>query len=121
MDDSEPELTPRIRGVHRIPGAARLAEGEARKVLLENENGEPPVEVALCRVNGRIFAVDSLCPHEGGRLAAGPLAEGRYLSCPLHLYKFDPATGESIGIECDPARTYEVREVDGDVEVTLTL
>ncbi len=120
MDDSVDDLAgTEEREVHRIPGAANIREGEARKVLLQRAEDEPPIEVALCRVEGRLFAVDSLCPHEGGRISAGPLVEGRYLSCPLHLYKFDPASGAAIDVPCPPARTYSVREVDGVVEVTV--
>lgn len=103
----------------RLPGAARLAEGQARKVLLPALEGDAPTEVVLCRIGGRLAAVDSLCPHEGGRLAAGPLHEGRYLSCPLHLYKFDPRSGRAVDVDCDPARTFPVREVGEDAELDL--
>lgn len=119
QSESRSELPSAKSRTHRIPGVGRLAEGEARKVLLPAEGDELPTEVALCRVGGRLFAVDSLCPHEGGRLAAGPLVEGRYLSCPLHLYKFDPESGAAIDVPCPPARTYSVREIEGVAEVTL--
>jgi nitrite reductase/ring-hydroxylating ferredoxin subunit len=97
-----------------------LPEGEARKVLVPAERaGAPPHEVVLVRRLGRLYALDSLCPHEGGRLNEGPLWEGRYVTCPLHLYRFDPRTGAAIGVECKPARTYVVRERDGMAELEL--
>ena len=52
----------------------------------------------LCRVDGELHALDALCPHEGGRIHDGPLAQGKYAVCPLHNYKFDPRTGEAV--EC---------------------
>jgi nitrite reductase/ring-hydroxylating ferredoxin subunit len=103
----------------RIPGAARLAEGEARKVLVPGPDPRVPLEVVLARLAGRLYALDSLCPHEGGRIGAGPLAEGRYVTCPLHLYRFDPRTGAAVDVECEPATTYPVREVDGAAELEL--
>lgn len=104
----------------RIPGVARLAEGEARKILVPSERaGAPPREIVLVRLEGRLFALDSLCPHEGGRIAEGPLWEGRYVSCPLHLYRFDPRTGEAVDVECERARTYPAREVNGVAEIEL--
>jgi nitrite reductase/ring-hydroxylating ferredoxin subunit len=103
----------------RVPGVARLAEGEARKVLVPASGGGPPFEIVLARYQGRLYALDSLCPHEGGRLSEGPLWEGRYLTCPLHLYRFDPRTGRSVEVECANARTYPVREVNGAAELDL--
>jgi nitrite reductase/ring-hydroxylating ferredoxin subunit len=104
----------------RIPGGARLPEGEARKVLVPSERADaPPLELLLVRAGGKLCALDSLCPHEGGRLAEGPLWEGGTVHCPLHLYRFDPRTGAAVGVECDPATTYPVREVDGAAELEL--
>jgi nitrite reductase/ring-hydroxylating ferredoxin subunit len=104
----------------RVPGVARLPEGEARKVLVPAERaGAPPLEILLVRLEGRLHALDSLCPHEGGRLAEGPLWEGGAVHCPLHLYRFDPRTGAALEVECAPARRYPVREVDGVAELEL--
>jgi len=104
----------------RIPGAARLPEGESRKVIVPPvAEGGCPTEFVLARLDGRLYALDTLCPHEGGRIVDGPLWEGRYLTCPLHLYRFDPRSGEAIEVECEPARTYPVEEVDGAAEVEL--
>lgn len=104
----------------RVPGVARLAEGEARKILVPAEHPDrPPLEVLLVRLEGRLYALDSLCPHEGGRLAEGPLWDGGLVCCPLHLYRFDARTGEAVDVDCDPARTIPVREVDGAAELEL--
>ena len=75
----------------------------------------------LVRLDGTLHALDSLCPHEGGRIAEGPLWEGRFAYCPLHLYRFDPRTGASVDVECTPATRYPVREVGGVAEIELPL
>jgi nitrite reductase/ring-hydroxylating ferredoxin subunit len=105
--------------VIRVPGVDRLAEGEARKVLFPRPGEDAPGELILCRVGGKLHALDSLCPHEGGRLVEGPLEEGRFAVCPLHLYKFDPRDGRAVGVECEAARVYPVREVRGTAEIAV--
>lgn len=99
-----------------VPDSAKLAEGEARTVDI----GDPHAggtQIVLCRVEGKIYALDSLCPHEGGRLAPGPLMEGRYAICPLHSYRFDPKNGKAVGVSCRSAKTFRVKERGGNCEV----
>ena len=99
-----------------VQGAARLPEGQARVVAL----GDPLAggkELVPVRRDGRLLALDRLCPHEGGRMAEGPLAEGRYVVCPLHNYKFDPRDGRAVEVLCAPVKTYRVRERGADCEV----
>jgi nitrite reductase/ring-hydroxylating ferredoxin subunit len=96
----------------RITGTDALQEGQARTVEVGDllAGGR---QVVLCRVDGELHALDSLCPHEGGRISPGPLVEGRYARCPLHEYRFDPKTGKAVGVVCRNAKTYRVREHDG--------
>lgn len=99
-----------------VPGTDALLEGEARKVDI----GDPMaggVQVLLCRVDGEVHALDSACPHDGGRIQPGPLLEGRHALCPLHNYKFDPRDGKAIDVACRSAKTYPVKEHDGQCEV----
>jgi nitrite reductase/ring-hydroxylating ferredoxin subunit len=117
---SAPDARSSARGTaHRIPGAGRLEEGFAKKVLILTKPRGALREVVICRLGGKLHALDTLCPHEGGRIDDGPLWEGRFVVCPLHLFKFDPRDGECDEIECEPATRYEVREVEGDAEVWL--
>ncbi|MBI5363028.1 MAG: Rieske (2Fe-2S) protein [Planctomycetes bacterium] len=99
-----------------VEGAGKLPEGEARKVDVGDvlAGGK---QVILCRVKGKLHALDSVCPHEGGRITPGPLVEGKYALCPLHNYRFDPATGENVEHLCGRAKTYRVEERDGDAEL----
>lgn len=101
-----------------VKGAGKLPEGQSRVISL----GDPlagGTEIVLARVDGKLCALDRKCPHENGHLVGGPLVEGRYALCPLHNFKFDPQSGRSVGIECRPAKSYRVREVDGDAEVDV--
>ena len=53
---------------------------------------------ALFRIDGRVQAIDGLCPHEGGPLAEGSVSRG-VVTCPWHGWTFDACTGCSL----DPA------------------
>jgi nitrite reductase (NADH) small subunit len=68
--------------------------------------------VAVFRSATGFHALDSACPHRGGPLADGLLADAS-VTCPLHLRRFDLATGAPIGHDC-PAVTAHAVEVRGD-------
>lgn len=99
-----------------VKGAGKLPEGMAKKV----DVGDPLADgkqVVLCRVKGRLHALDARCPHAGGRLAEGPLVEGTLALCPLHNFHFDVSSGRAVRGACPPAKTYRVREHDGDADL----
>ena len=102
-----------------VKGAGRLAEGQAKKITFGDPVAGDGAEIMLCRVEGKLMAVDVLCPHEGGRMAEGPLVDGKYVVCPLHQYFFDPKSGKPINAVCRKVKTYKVRESDGDCEIWL--
>jgi nitrite reductase/ring-hydroxylating ferredoxin subunit len=49
--------------------------------------------VALFNVDGQFYALDGVCPHQGGPLGQGCLA-GPIVTCPWHGWQFDVRTGE---------------------------
>ncbi len=48
--------------------------------------------VALFNVEGRVYAMDGVCPHAGGPLGKGDL-QGDVITCPWHGWQFDVTTG----------------------------
>jgi nitrite reductase/ring-hydroxylating ferredoxin subunit len=100
-----------------IRGTGKLAEGQAKKVDLGDPLAGTGKSVVLCRVEGKIYALDQRCPHEGGRIGEGPLVDGKLAMCPLHNFQFDPRTGKAVGRVCGDAKTYRIREKDGDSEI----
>ena len=73
-------------------------------------NGE---EVCVVNVDGRYYAINNICTHEGGPLADGKL-EGYEVECPWHGSKFDVRTGEVTNPPAsEPEPTYEVK-VEGN-------
>ena len=49
--------------------------------------------IALFNVAGQFFALDGMCPHQGGPLGKGQL-DGTVVTCPWHGFQFDVCTGE---------------------------
>ena len=59
-------------------------------------------------LDGSFRATDAVCPHAGGPLADGIVADS-CVTCPLHNRRFDLTTGESDGIERVDVHEVEVR------------
>jgi nitrite reductase (NADH) small subunit len=49
--------------------------------------------VALFNVGGAFYALDGICPHQGGPLGKGSLS-GCIVTCPWHGFQFDVTTGQ---------------------------
>jgi 3-phenylpropionate/trans-cinnamate dioxygenase ferredoxin component len=91
----------------------RLPEGYVNAYYLKDLKRR----VAVARVDGELHAVDDLCAHEACPLSSG-LLTGTTLMCQCHGSQFDIATGAVLrGPATDPLRTYEAREVDGEIQV----
>jgi len=71
-------------------------------------------EVCVVNVDGKYYAINNICTHEGGPLADGKL-DGFEVECPWHGSKFDVRTGEVTNPPAsEPEPTYEVK-VDGNI------
>jgi nitrite reductase (NADH) small subunit len=65
-----------------------------------------------------VFATQAECPHRRGPLADGLLGKD-HLTCPLHEWRFDLATGATENGAC-PIEVFRARvEPDGTVSVEL--
>jgi 3-phenylpropionate/trans-cinnamate dioxygenase ferredoxin component len=52
-------------------------------------------EIALCNVEGTLYAIDNVCTHDSGPLDQGEL-EGNQIECPRHGARFDVRTGRAL-------------------------
>ena len=95
---------------HRACRFEELAGSGALAVDLED------VRVALFLSEGQVFALNETCPHRGGPLHLGEVADG-IVRCPWHLWQFDLKTGESPVNPNSCVRAYPVSVRDGDVWV----
>jgi naphthalene 1,2-dioxygenase system ferredoxin subunit len=90
-----------------IANLADVPDGEVIGVVVD---GRP---VALCRVDGELYATAGLCTHQAVLLSEGFL-EGYEIECSLHQGRFDVRTGQALCAPVtEPLATYPVR-VEGD-------
>jgi nitrite reductase (NADH) small subunit len=74
--------------------------------------------VALFRVANEFYALDGMCPHQGGPLGQGRLA-GCVVTCPWHGWQYDVRSGQHQSIPSLVHRTFPVKVEDGEVYVEL--
>ena len=70
----------KVAELHQVP------VGRVKVVEVEEQ------ELALCNVEGTIYAVANVCTHDGGPLGEGCLLDGQ-VECPRHGARFDVRTG----------------------------
>lgn len=59
----------------------------------------PRGDIAIFRTgDNEVFALRDKCPHKGGPLSQG-IVHGRTVTCPLHAFNIDLATGEPTGAD----------------------
>lgn len=104
-------------------------DGEGNLVFLGNSDDfveEESVEIVIedkvilvTRAEGTVYAVDGICTHQYAKLADGD-TEGHLVYCDLHFACFDIRTGEALEGPTDtPLGTYVVKELDGQVWITI--
>src|SRR3989442_15319977 len=71
----------------RVAAESELAPGQCGEYVAGDRI------VALFNVGGKFYALDGICPHQGGPLGKGELA-GRIVTCPWHRFQFDVETGQ---------------------------
>lgn len=73
------------------------------------------ISVALCKVEGQVYAVENKCSHDDGPLGEGDL-EGYAIICPRHGAKFDVRNGEVLRMPAAfPCRAFSVKVEGGRV------
>jgi len=78
-------------------------------------------KVLVCRVGDEYFAIENFCPHATVSLARGRLV-GSELECPFHGGKLDVKSGNPVAPPIRrPVATFQVRSVDGGIEVDTSV
>lgn len=102
----DPRLGKRTSDGFEDVGPADLGPGQARAVKVFGKT------VAVFNVDGGFYAIDDDCPHRQGPLSQGELADG-IVTCPLHRWRFDVRTGDSVTQPSSRVRTWRVKAQDG--------
>jgi ferredoxin-NADP reductase/nitrite reductase/ring-hydroxylating ferredoxin subunit len=91
----------------KVANTNDIQPSQMKEVEVDGQN------ICVVNVEGKYYAIGSICTHEGGPLADGTL-EGYEVECPWHNSKFDVRTGEVTSPPAsEPEPAYEVK-VDGN-------
>lgn len=93
-------------------------------------------EIGILNVEGRLFALNNLCPHAGAPLCLGDttgttqstgpyqvrwVSDGQVIRCPWHGWEFDLESGRTISDPPRYAKTYRIFVEDGIIVVEAKL
>ena len=98
----------------KVANKHSLKEGDMLKV---EANGK---QIVLSMVEGKVYAIDEICTHEGGPLDEGEL-NGYDLKCPWHYAVFDVRNGKvsdaTVWATNLNSYTVKIDETNGDILV----
>jgi nitrite reductase/ring-hydroxylating ferredoxin subunit len=74
--------------------------------------------MALFNVEGTIYALDGICPHQGGPLGKGDVA-GCRVTCPWHGWQFDVRSGRHLANPAVKQPCFATRIAGDTIEVDV--
>jgi NAD(P)H-dependent nitrite reductase small subunit len=74
-------------GFYRICKLGELTEKIGKKFFI-NET-----EIAVFKINGKVYAVNNICPHKQSAIIYDGFVEDETVTCPSHGWIFDLKTG----------------------------
>jgi nitrite reductase/ring-hydroxylating ferredoxin subunit len=94
--------------------ADEVAEGAAKAF---DVNG---LEIAVARVDGRLFAFSDICTHRACNLAMGGEIDGTTIQCECHGSIFEMTDGSVVqGPAEEPVDTFAVSDEGGDLRIEV--
>jgi nitrite reductase/ring-hydroxylating ferredoxin subunit len=97
----------------RACSRAELPPGRSRMLYFDEER-----QVALFNVDGEIYAVTNICPHQHAPVIAEGFVEDCTVTCPLHGWAYDLVTGRALGGGAK-LKTFEHRVIDDAIYVEV--
>lgn len=96
----------------KIGKTNEIFPGEARVFYVRGN------EIVVFNVDGQFYALDNLCPHQGGPLVAGKV-DDKVVTCPWHRWQFHLVTGISPVNPSVCVRAYPVQVVKGEIRIKI--
>lgn len=95
-----------------VARVGEIAEGQGRAFAV----GKRMVAVFLN--DGKYFAIDDFCPHQGASLAEGYI-DGCAVACPWHHWRFSISDGSWLDNPSISVDTFVVRVVNDQIQVQV--
>jgi len=79
------------------------------------------MNIAVFRTAGDdVFAMKDECPHKKGPLSQG-IVHGSTVTCPMHSWKIDLASGEALGPDVGCSNVFPVKVENGKVYISFSI
>ncbi len=75
----------------KVCNIAELKESQGERFLVND------TDIALFKIDGKIYAVNNVCPHKQANIMHEGFVENGCVTCPLHGWTFEIATGNLLG------------------------
>lgn len=96
----------------KVAKKSEIPEDTGKKVMVKG------LEVALFKVDGKVCAIYSVCPHQGGPLDEGGVTDGS-VTCPWHGWDFNIHTGACSFNDAIKVPVFKVKEEGDDVSIEV--
>lgn len=98
-----------------VTAEGEIVEGHAKAFEVGS------ARIVLCRVEGRVFAIDDVCTHDDGPLGDGCLI-GFEIECPRHGARFDVRNGAVTRMPAvAPIATFPTTVEGGRIHVAVEI
>jgi nitrite reductase/ring-hydroxylating ferredoxin subunit len=95
-------------GYTKICKVSELKENQGKRFLVND------VDIAVFKVNGEIFVLNNVCPHQHTSVIYDGFIEDGYVVCPVHGWMFSLKTGKqptgAKGLD-----SYSVKVIDDEL------
>lgn len=97
----------------KVANRKDIADSQMREVQVDGQR------ICIANIDGKYYAINNTCSHEGGPLADGKL-EGYEVECPWHQSRFDMRTGEvKAPPATEPQSVYQIKIEGDDIMIRL--
>lgn len=101
-----------LEGFSKVCKYSELKDKIGQRFFIED------VEIAVFKVDEKIYALNNICPHQKSHLIYDGFIEDGKVTCPAHGWQFDLASGNLA-----PGRkgldTYEVKIINDEIYVKV--
>lgn len=93
----------------KVADTKDIQQSEMKEVEVDGQ------KICIVNIQGKYYAIGSVCTHEGGPLDDGTI-QGYEVECPWHGSKFDVRTGEVTSPPAsEPEPNYEIKVEDNNI------
>lgn len=72
-----------------------LKDRQGKRIIIDNPVGSGRViEIAVFKIDGEVFAISNICPHQHTTVIYDGFIEEGYVVCPAHGWMFNLKTGK---------------------------